>query len=112
MLRLERERLAQVGVEVGGALAGDPVDEVERDVVEAGITEERERAPDVVGPRAPLEHLEQPRLEALRAERDARHAAVAQSAASSGVTVSGFASTVTSSAGGSARAAARARAAR
>ena len=78
MLRLQRERLAQVGVEVGGALAGDAVDQVEREVVEAGLPQDGERPPHVVGPRAPLEHLEQPWLEALRAERDARHAALAQ----------------------------------
>ena len=102
MLRLERERFGQVGVEVGGALAGDPVDEIERDVVESGITETRDRAPDVVGRRLPLEHVEQVRLEALCAERDARHAVRAEQAASSAVTVSGFASTVTSPASGSA----------
>src|SRR5215210_1624174 len=36
VLRLERERLGEVGLEVGGALAGDAVDQVERDVLEAG----------------------------------------------------------------------------
>ena len=41
MLRLQRERLAQIGVEVGGALAGDPVDEIERDVVKSDITRKR-----------------------------------------------------------------------
>jgi hypothetical protein len=29
VLRLERKRLGEVGIEVGGALARDPVDEVE-----------------------------------------------------------------------------------
>ena len=38
MLRLERERVVEVGVEIGGALAGDPVDEIERNVVKTGIT--------------------------------------------------------------------------
>ena len=54
-----------------GALARDAVDQVERDVVEAGITQEAERASDVVRPGRPVEHLEQLRLERLRAERDA-----------------------------------------
>ena len=69
MLRLERERLAEVGLEVGGALAGNPVDEVERDVVKSGITKNIDRAADVVGPCAALQHLQQPRLERLRAQR-------------------------------------------
>ena len=38
VLRLERERLGEVALEVGGALAGDAVDEIERDVVKSGIT--------------------------------------------------------------------------
>ena len=78
MLGLERERLGEVGVEIGGALAGDAVDEIERDVVESGITERVHGPPDVVRRRLPLEHLEQVRLEALRAERDAGDAARAQ----------------------------------
>ena len=48
VLRRERERVVQVGLEIGGALAGDPVDEVERDVVESGITKMMHRASDVV----------------------------------------------------------------
>ena len=39
MLGLERERLGEVGLEVGGPLARDPVDEIEGDVVESGISE-------------------------------------------------------------------------
>ena len=39
MLRPERQRLVDVGGQIGGALAGDPVDEIERDVVKVGITE-------------------------------------------------------------------------
>ena len=78
VLRFQRERLAQVGVKVGGALAGDPVDQIERDVVKSDITQSVDRAPDVVRARASFEHREQPRLEALRAERDPRHAAVPQ----------------------------------
>ena len=38
VIRPELERLVEVAIEVGGALAGNPVDEVERDVVKAGIT--------------------------------------------------------------------------
>src|SRR6266705_6632379 len=78
MLRPERERFAEVGFEIGGALARDPVEEIERDVVKADITESMEGAPDVVRPRPPLEHLEQLRLEALRPERHAGYARVAQ----------------------------------
>ena len=43
VLGLEREGLGEVAFEVGGALAGDPVDEVERDVVESGIAQDVER---------------------------------------------------------------------
>ena len=78
MLRPERQRLVDVGGQIGGALAGDPVDEIERDVVKVGITESVDRASDVVRSRLPFEYGEQPRLEALRAERDARHALLAQ----------------------------------
>ena len=74
VLRLERERVAEVGLEVGGALAGDPVDEIERDVVKSGITEMMHGAPDVVRAGNTLEHLQQLRPEGLGAERNARHA--------------------------------------
>ena len=69
MLGLERERLGEVAVEVGGALAGDPVDEVERDVVKTGITQSVHGAPDVVRAGTALERLEERSLERLRAER-------------------------------------------
>ena len=69
MLGLERERLGEVGVEVGGGLAGDAVDEIERDVVKSGITENVHGAADVFGLRAALQHGEKSRLEALRAQR-------------------------------------------
>src|SRR6185437_1605206 len=59
-------------------LAGDPVDEIEADVVKTGITKMVERAADAVGARATVEHAEQELVEALRAERDARHAACAE----------------------------------
>ena len=102
MLRLEREGVREVQLEVGGALARDAVEEIERDVVKSGITESVHRAPDVVGCCLALEHVEQLRPERLRAERDAVTPCSRRSAASSGVTVSGFASTVSSSAAGSA----------
>ena len=75
MLGLEREGRRKVGIEVGGALSGDAVDEIERDVVESGVAESAHGTPDIVRGRLALEHLEEPRLEALRAERDPRHAA-------------------------------------
>ncbi len=78
MLGLERDRLGEVALQVGGALAGNPVDEVERDVVEAGVAERVHGASYVLGPRPPLERLEQVRLEALGAERDAVDAVLAQ----------------------------------
>ena len=74
MLRLERECVVEVGFEIGGALAGDPVDEIERDVVESGIAKMMHGASDVVRMGNTLEHLEQSRPERLRAERDAIHA--------------------------------------
>ena len=74
MLGLERERVGNVGIEVGGALAGDPVDEIERDVVASGIPKSVHGAPDVVRRGTALEHREQVRPEALRAERDPIHA--------------------------------------
>ncbi len=49
VLRLERQRLGEIGSEVGGALAGDAVEKIERDVVESGITESVHSASDVVG---------------------------------------------------------------
>ena len=70
MLRLERQRLGQVALEVGLALAGNPVDQVERDVVEAGVAELVHRTADLVRRRAALQDVEQVRLEALRADRD------------------------------------------
>src|SRR5258708_29504806 len=78
VVRLERERLVEVALEVGGALAGNPVDEVERDVVKTGIAQSVERASDVLRPRTALEHLEQLGGEALCAERHAADAAVAK----------------------------------
>ena len=78
MLRLEREGVTEVGGEIGGALAGNPVDEVERDVVKLGITKMMHGASDVVRSGNALEHAQQLRLEGLRAERDPGHAGGAQ----------------------------------
>ena len=69
VLRLQGERRLQVALQVGGALAGDSVDEVERDVVKVGITKSMDRAADVGGRRAALQNREQARIEALRAHR-------------------------------------------
>src|SRR4029450_3632401 len=78
VLRSESERLVDVGVEVGASLAGDPVDEIQRDVVKLGITEMVEGAPDVLRSGAALQYREQVRLKALGAEREPRHSFLAQ----------------------------------
>src|ERR671923_557897 len=65
VLRTERECLVDVAVERGGALAWDPVDEIERDVVKSGITEMVEGAPDVVRAGLALEHSEERPVERL-----------------------------------------------
>ena len=78
MLRLERERVGEVRREIGGALARDPVDEVERDVVKSGITKMMHGAPDVVRSGNALEHAQQLGPEGLGAERHTRDACVAQ----------------------------------
>ena len=78
VLRLERDRLGEVALEVGRALARNAVDEVERDVVEAGLPQCRHRGAHVLGARTPLERLEQVRLEALGAERDTVDAVLAE----------------------------------
>ena len=75
---LERQGVREVRVELGGALAGDPVDEIERDVVETGITESLHCAPDVVGTGNALQHFEQVRPKRLRAEGDAVHPMLAE----------------------------------
>ena len=74
VLRLQRDRLGEVCGEIGGALARDAVDEIEREVVEPGSAESAHGTPDVLGRGLPLEHVQQSRLEALRAERHARDA--------------------------------------
>src|SRR5204863_7662888 len=73
VLRCKRERLGEIRVEIGGALAWNPIQEIERDVVKCDITESMERAPDGIRTGLSLENLEQPRLEALSAERHPRH---------------------------------------
>ena len=69
MLGLERERLGEVVVEVGGGLARDAVDEIERDVVETGITENVHGPADVLGLRAAFQHGQKGGVEALCAQR-------------------------------------------
>ena len=69
----ELERVRQVGLEIGGALAGDAVDEIEGDVVKSGITQMVERTPDGVRLDNTVENLQQPRAEALHAERHTIH---------------------------------------
>ena len=78
MLRRELERLGEVAFEIDDALARNPVDQVERDVVEADRAERPDRGADVVWARAALERLEQMRLEALRPERYAVDALLEQ----------------------------------
>ena len=68
MVGAERDRLREIGGELRRRLAGDAVDEVEREVVEAGVAEVAERALDICGRRAALEHFEEVQLEGLRAE--------------------------------------------
>src|SRR6476659_6404089 len=48
VLGRQRQSLRKIMVEIGGLLARDPVDEIERNVVERGITKSMERAPDVL----------------------------------------------------------------
>src|SRR4029079_16070200 len=78
VLRCERRSLRKIVVEIGGLLARDPVDEIERDVVETGITKSMERTSDVVRSGNALENLEQARCERLRAERDPGDAALTE----------------------------------
>src|SRR5262249_3115754 len=66
MLRLERERLVEVRFEIGGALARDSVDEIQRDVVTTGNTQTVDSSPDVVRACEAVEPPEQVRLERLR----------------------------------------------
>jgi hypothetical protein len=71
VLRAEGEGLVQVAFEVGGALAGNPVEQVEREVVETTIAKMVERSADVVGPRVPLQYAQETGVERLRAYRHA-----------------------------------------
>jgi len=96
----ERERLVYVGVEIGGLLPRDPVDEIQRNVVKSGITKMIEGSSDVVRTGTRSSTLSSaawnvwaPRETRLTPDRRSRPA-------SAGVTVSGFASTVTSAEAG------------
>ena len=64
----ERQSLREIMVEVGGLLARDPVNEIERDVVERGITKSMKGTADVVRCGNALEDLEKARCEGLSAE--------------------------------------------
>jgi len=64
MLGPEREGFGEVTCEIGGLLARDAVDEVDRDVVKTGITQSVEGAPDVVRRGNTVEDGEEPRGEA------------------------------------------------
>ena len=71
MVGTERHGLLEVVVQLGGRLPGNAVDEIQRDVVEARLAVDGERAADIVGSRTPFERLEQVGLEGLSAQRDA-----------------------------------------
>jgi len=70
-LGLECQGLGEVACEVGGGLARDAVDEVERDVVNSGIANKLHGAPDVVGRCAAFQHVQKVHVERLRANRHA-----------------------------------------
>ena len=108
MLGLEREGVREVRLEIGGALARDPVDEIERDVVETGITKSVHGPSDVVRAGNTSSTSSRRGLNDCAPSETRFTPCSRRSAASAGVTVSGFASTVSSSTGGSARARARA----
>ena len=78
VLGLERQGLGEVAFELGGALARDPVDEIERDVVESGITKTVDRAPDVVRSGNAIQHVQKGPVEALCAKRHTVDAVSAQ----------------------------------
>src|SRR6266498_984056 len=78
VLRRQSQSRCEIALQVGGALTGNSVDEIQRDVVKTGITQMVKGATVVVGTGAPLEHGKQPGIEALRPERDSRHAALPQ----------------------------------
>ena len=100
VLRPELEGVGQVGIEIGGGLARDPVDEVERDVVKSGITKMVEGTPDGVRLDNTVEDIQEMGRK-LCTPSEIRFTPWRRNMrASSCVTVSGFASTVTSFAGG------------
>ncbi len=71
MLGIERERFLDVGFEHGGGLARDAVEEIEGDVLETAISQNVHRPADVLGVAAPLQHVQEGRVERLCAERHA-----------------------------------------
>ena len=78
VLGLERERLVEVPLEIRLRLAGDAVDQVEREIVEPGLTQHLERAANVGRLGGAAERAQEPRVERLRAERDAVDAGAAE----------------------------------
>ncbi len=84
VLGLERHGLGEVACEVGGLLARDAVDEVERDVVKSGITQTIEGASDVVRLGNAPECPQEPWREGLRPDRDARDPATGKQAGKGG----------------------------
>ena len=96
VLGLERESVGEIRLEVGGALARNPVDEVERDVVESGITQSVHRPPDVVRSGNALEDLSSVGRNDWAPTETLFTPCSRSSVANEGVTVSGFASTVSS----------------
>ena len=80
MLGLERQGLGEVASEVGGLLARDAIDEIERDVVNSGITQTIDGAPDVVRLGNAIERREQTWRKGLRSQRDAIDAAGSEQA--------------------------------
>ena len=78
VLRFERKRLGEIVLEVGDALAGNAVDQVERNVVESGFTQHVDGAPDVVRAGSAFEHVEQSSVKGLSTERHAVDAVSAE----------------------------------
>jgi hypothetical protein len=70
VLRLEGDGVCEVRLEIGGALARNAVDEIERDVVETGITKSVHCPPDVVRTGNAFQRLQEVRPERLRADGD------------------------------------------
>ena len=95
MVGLQRQQAVEVGSEERAALAGDAVDEVEREVVDARRAQRRHGRAHALRHGAPLQHRQQAGVEALGTQRDAA-AARRQHPGERGVDGSGLTSTVRS----------------